>query len=183
MARSVLAAVMLVALSGCLRLQRFSVPLRPDRQTPEDAPFAVEVDPQLHFSRVIDYAPAGNYWETTDGFTFRLTNKTDKLITIDWDRCTLVGPAGYSMRVIHRGTKYVAAAAVQPPSTIGPKARLSDLFVPAEAVELIDNRWQVRPFATADGDLFTLVFAYYTSDGQGVTAIPVRVVGLPTPAH
>jgi hypothetical protein len=69
------------------------------------------------------------------GIAFTLRNKTDSVITIDWNRISLVDYRGNSGNaVMHANVKYADCAAPKSPTVIPPTGRLEDIIIPCYGV-------------------------------------------------
>lgn len=85
----------------------------------------------------------------TDGFAFRLENKTLHSIRIVWDDAAIVDPAGESGRVLHSGVKYVDRNSSQPPTVVVAKGFVTDIVVPTSNVTYSSGAyggWHTSPF-------------------------------------
>lgn len=65
---------------------------------------------------------------------FNLENKTDKGITINWDKVAYVSPTGESMRVMHTGVRYIQRDAPQAPTVIPPYSNITDAVIPSQHI-------------------------------------------------
>jgi len=74
--------------------------------------------------------------------TFSIQNKTDSGIKINWDDLSFVSPTGRASKIIHSGVKLIDRNSAQAPTTIPPKSRISDIVVPAENIQYVNNTWQ-----------------------------------------
>lgn len=86
---------------------------------------------------------------TTDGFAFRLDNKTFHSVRIIWDDAAIVDPTGESGRVMHNGVKYTDRNNSQPPTVIVARGFVTDIAVPTENVSLssgLYGGWTTSPF-------------------------------------
>lgn len=77
---------------------------------------------------------------TLDAIHFKLSNKTDHAMTIEWDKIALV-QFNQAKRVMHSGVRYAERDRPQAPSVIPPHANLTDMLVPTENVSMLLNRW------------------------------------------
>lgn len=69
-----------------------------------------------------------------DGFRFRLANKGEDPITLDWDQLSMVSPSGSALRLVHTGILRMDLDRPQAKSVIPPGATLQDTLFPSEAV-------------------------------------------------
>jgi hypothetical protein len=67
---------------------------------------------------------------------FKMENKTDKAIKINWDEIIYISPNRESKRIIHSGVRYIDRNIAQAPSIVAPKTLKTDLIVPAENIYL-----------------------------------------------
>jgi hypothetical protein len=72
---------------------------------------------------------------------FVLQNNSNDPIKVDWNLVSFVQSWGTSQGVIHKGVKLVDKQAVKAPSMIPPKAKIEDMIVPVENVELVAGDW------------------------------------------
>lgn len=85
----------------------------------------------------------------SDGFAFRLANKTNHSIRIVWDDAAIVGPTGESGRVLHSGVKYIDRNNSQPPTVVVAKGFVTDMAVPTSNVSFSSGQyggWDTSPF-------------------------------------
>jgi len=83
-------------------------------------------------------------WENYDGISFVLENKTNKIMTIDWDKISVKDYAGSSGNpVMHRGIEPRYCSAPKNPTMIWPKGTLSDIIVPCYAIRIYATGWYV----------------------------------------
>jgi hypothetical protein len=67
---------------------------------------------------------------------FVLQNKGDAPITVSF-----VSPAGLAQGVIHNGIKLADRTAPKAPSMVPPRAKVNDVIIPVENVELVETDW------------------------------------------
>jgi hypothetical protein len=77
---------------------------------------------------------------------FTLSNQTAAVITVRWDQASIVSGGGNSHRVIHRGIRFIEANATVPDSAVVPGARLTDVIIPSDSIEWLNNQWTLHPF-------------------------------------
>ncbi len=65
---------------------------------------------------------------------FDLGNRTEKGIKIDWTASAFITPQNESLRVVHKGTRYVKRFETQAPTTIPPKSKIHDLLIPSDYI-------------------------------------------------
>ncbi len=76
-------------------------------------------------------------WENYDGISFVLENKTDEIMTIDWDKISVKDYTGSSGNpVMHRGIEPRYCSVPKKPTLIRPKGTLSDIIVPCYAIRI-----------------------------------------------
>ena len=81
------------------------------------------------------------------GFDFIFENKTDKIITIDWNKITFENSQGISGGVFHNGIPFIDRNLIKAPSIIPPNSKINDVIVPCDAAMLGDNgNWHVSLF-------------------------------------
>lgn len=78
--------------------------------------------------------------------SFYLLNLSSQSIVVDWNKCSIVGPAGDVESVIHKGVKLVDKNNVLTNSNIPPNSVLSDFIMPKDAPYLpsINIGWKYR---------------------------------------
>lgn len=65
---------------------------------------------------------------------FELFNKSTEGIKINWDEVS-ISEGGNAKRVLHKETNSYNINDVQPPTTVPPKSRLKDAFIPSDNVK------------------------------------------------
>jgi hypothetical protein len=82
------------------------------------------------------------HYENIAGISFVLMNKTDKTLTIDWNKVSFKDTAGFDGNaVMHKGVKYNECASFKAPSVVPPKGRLMDVITPCYAVEFASSQY------------------------------------------
>ncbi|MEK6591319.1 MAG: hypothetical protein AABZ11_11655 [Nitrospinota bacterium] len=85
---------------------------------------------------------------------FRLKNKTDKELTILWDRLNFVDTKGVSHKVVGFDNLFTEKQDKQPLQRINAKREINNLIVPLENIEFIEEwTWYVRPLFNRTDDL------------------------------
>jgi hypothetical protein len=86
-------------------------------------------------------------YEDYTGIDFIMENKTDKVLTIDWNKLSFKDPAGNSGPVFHNGIRFIDRSGPKVPTTIPPQGRINDIVIPCDAAQLGDNgNWKVSLF-------------------------------------
>ncbi len=100
-------------------------------------------------------------YDNYDGISFLLKNKTNEVITIDWNKVSFKDYTGSSGNaVMHKGIKYIDCSSIKNPTVVPPKGQLNDIITPCYAVALTASRWQIhmlsspRKMPTADFGFF-----------------------------
>ncbi len=88
---------------------------------------------------------------------FVLQNKSNDPIKVDWNLVSFVSSSGASQGVIHKGIKLVDKQATKPPSMVPPKARIEDMIVPVENIELVGGEWMTHPLFVEGPEALELV--------------------------
>ena len=84
-------------------------------------------------------------YDNFDGVAFVLTNKTNEVMTIDWNKISFKDYTGSSGNaVMHKGIKYNECSSIKNPTTIPPKGQLSDIIIPCYAVDFTGSAWKVH---------------------------------------
>ena len=65
---------------------------------------------------------------------FELKNQSDIPIKLDWDKVAFIDIEGNSHRVIHKGVRLIDRNSPQVVTTIPPKAKISDFWVPSDNI-------------------------------------------------
>lgn len=74
-------------------------------------------------------------WEpSTKGYSFVLSNKSNGIITLDWNDVIYINTSGNSCKVIHQGVKYADRNNQLTSSKILPESKLDDIIIPSENV-------------------------------------------------
>ena len=74
-----------------------------------------------------------------------IINNHNSTIRIPWDDAAYVDNQGSTHRVIHMGVKLVDKEKAQVPTIIPAGARLDDVVVPSDGIELVNGIWINRP--------------------------------------
>jgi hypothetical protein len=69
-----------------------------------------------------------------NGFTFKLLNKENNPIIIDWNKISYINTDGISQSIIHHGVRYIKRYEQQQFSTIPPHTSIMDALTPANNV-------------------------------------------------
>jgi hypothetical protein len=72
---------------------------------------------------------------------FVAENRANRAIRILWDGAAIVDGTGLSHRVMHSGVRFMKRDQAQPPSTIVPGTRISDMVFPPDLVSF-DHDWK-----------------------------------------
>jgi hypothetical protein len=113
------------------------------------------------------------YWYVgSEHFNFKLTNKADYTMKLNWDDMAYVNEDGSTMRVMHSGVKYIDRNSSQPASALPKNASLSDLLQPTDNIYYISGQyggWRTKK-----------LFPNYESDeaaqAGGIVGKTVRVI-------
>lgn len=78
-----------------------------------------------------------------EGYPFKLVNKTNTVIRINWNDAALIARDGRSNRVGHCGVAYVDIAQGKQlqPAVIAPNSFISDIVFFSNSIELWGNQW------------------------------------------
>lgn len=74
-------------------------------------------------------------------FNFKLTNKSNHTIKINWDDISFVDYDGKVGRVMHAGVKYTDRNSSQPASTVPRGANIEDILLPTENVYYVSGQY------------------------------------------
>lgn len=74
-------------------------------------------------------------------FNFKLTNKSNHTIKINWDDISFVDYDGKVGRVMHAGVKYADRNSSQPASTVPKGANIEDILLPTENVYYVSGQY------------------------------------------
>lgn len=80
-----------------------------------------------------------------NGIGVAIANKTLTPVKILWDDASVVDLSGLSRKVWHRGVKYIEKEKSQVPTIIAPGARVEEVIVPADNLELGESGWDLKP--------------------------------------
>jgi hypothetical protein len=76
---------------------------------------------------------------------FKLQNKTNNVIEIEWSRASYIDFDNEAHRVIHEGIRFIERDKAPPPTVIPAKASVSDVVIPTDYVHYDSDRgWQIR---------------------------------------
>jgi hypothetical protein len=76
---------------------------------------------------------------------FKLKNKTNAPIEVDWSRASFVDFEGEAQRVTHEGMRYIERDKPPAPSVIPPEAQLTDTVIPVNKIEYYsDSGWKTN---------------------------------------
>jgi hypothetical protein len=96
-------------------------------------------------------------------FMFKLENKTDSEITLQWNKASYVDPSGTSQSVYHSGVSPLEKGDYYKATRIPSKSNIEDVIVPANHVRVIQtkhaNSPSVLPIIKAHEDAFALEYA------------------------
>jgi hypothetical protein len=71
---------------------------------------------------------------TKNGFAFKLFNKGNGHLIIDWNKISYINIDGISKSIIHHGVRYIKRYEEQSLSTIPPQASIIDILSPADNI-------------------------------------------------
>jgi hypothetical protein len=129
-------------------------------------------DSMANFEFRIIGGPLGGYPGDNMGTNYRgisivISNNTDSIITIDWNRVTFIDPNGTSGNsVMHNNIKYTDCSSNKSPSIISPKGRLVDDIVPCYGVRFNSGGdfslagWEVKMIPDAS-EIKNVTFGLY----------------------
>lgn len=84
-------------------------------------------------------------YKNYNGVYFLLKNKTQEILTIDWNKISFKDPSGGSGNtVMHQGVKYNECSSLKAPSVIPPGEIIKDVIIPCYGVSLTANRFETR---------------------------------------
>src|SRR5689334_21631798 len=66
---------------------------------------------------------------------FKLKNKTDNPIEIDWGKVSYVDTEAGAHRVVHEGVRYIERDKVPAPTVVPPMANITDIIHPADYID------------------------------------------------
>jgi hypothetical protein len=83
-----------------------------------------------------------------------LENLSQGPIKLDWNLCAFVDASGRSLRVIHKGIRFMEIEAVIPPALIPSHATHSTRVIPADRVfySKLVHEWQITDLLPGDSD-------------------------------
>lgn len=76
-------------------------------------------------------------------FSFKITNKTQSVIEINWQRASFVDTSGQAHQVIHSGVRYIERDKPMSSTIIPPSASVEDIVHPSDYVSYNDG-WKTR---------------------------------------
>ncbi|MDR1652240.1 MAG: hypothetical protein LBS01_01060 [Prevotellaceae bacterium] len=94
------------------------------------------------------------------GFAFKLFNKSNNPLIIDWNKISYINTDGVSESIIHTGVKYIKRYEQQQSSTIPPHASIVDILTPA------DNVYYYNYGQFGSGWSEKNLFPYYTKNTE-----------------
>ncbi|MDY6791132.1 MAG: hypothetical protein SWH54_07680 [Thermodesulfobacteriota bacterium] len=87
-------------------------------------------------------------YDNYDGISFSLQNKTNDVLTIDWNKMSFTDFFGRSGNaVMHQGVKYNECNGFKVPTSIPPKGLISDIIIPCYGLKFISAvspRWEAH---------------------------------------
>jgi hypothetical protein len=81
------------------------------------------------------------WYVSSKQFNFKLTNKSNHTIKINWDDISFVDYDGKVGRVMHAGVKYTDRNSSQPASTVPKGASIDDILLPTENVYYVSGQY------------------------------------------
>jgi len=72
---------------------------------------------------------------------FRIQNKTDSGIKINWDEISIISTGGRASKIIHSGIRLVDRNNPQAPTFVPPQANITDILVPSENIRYGMSSW------------------------------------------
>lgn len=102
-------------------------------------------------------------YDNYEGISFILNNKTDKVVTFDWNKISFKDYTGSSGNaVMHNGIKYRDCSSLKYPSTVPPKGKLRDIIVPCYAVSFPQyaSEWRVH-MLPSPRQMPNVIFGFY----------------------
>lgn len=79
---------------------------------------------------------------------FKLENKTDKNIKIDWNQALIIDVNGTSKKVFHSNVRYIERDKEQAPTIIYKGTNITELIMPIDNVHYVSGRyggWRTKP--------------------------------------
>ena len=84
-------------------------------------------------------------YENYEGLSFSLKNKTNAVITLDWNKITFEDYSGTSGNsVMHKQIKFKDCSSIKDPTTIPPNGTLVDIIIPCYGVKFNSNQYLLR---------------------------------------
>lgn len=80
-----------------------------------------------------------------DKIMFKLINKTDKPIEIEWAKASYTDIDSRAHRIIHQGVRFIEKDKAPPSTVIPPSANILDTIIPADYISLDGNAWKTDP--------------------------------------
>lgn len=169
--------------SGCssVFLKREFRDLAAKYDVPADAPVEIVPRPTGLFVMKDPQTGEEDVVEST-GLEVDIVNRTDGVITVEWDRCAIVIPSGTTERAMHVGVKYADRNQSQPPSVIAPRSRISESITPTSSIlepSVLNRGWRAAPFIR-EGQQLRLLLAVGTQ--AGIVQTIIIPVSTPQPA-
>jgi hypothetical protein len=107
----------------------------------------------------------GNIFSQHDqyrGISFVLNNKTDSIITIDWNKISFKDFRGFSGNsVMHSEVKYNECSSFKPTTVVPPKGRLEDEIIPCYGVTFLGEYGWTLSFLPSPGAYSKASFGFY----------------------
>ncbi|MHA6697325.1 hypothetical protein [Chryseobacterium sp. A321] len=94
---------------------------------------------------------------------FKLENKTDKNIKIDWNQVLIIDIDGGSKKVFHSGVRYIERDKEQAPTIIYKGTNITDLITPIQNAYYASGRyggWRTKPLIDAPVVGISFYYAY-----------------------
>jgi len=102
-------------------------------------------------------------YDNFEGVSFILRNKTNEMMTIDWNKISFKDYTGSSGNAImHTGIKYKDCSSFKNPTIIPPRGKLNDIITPCYAVNFsrYNPRWEVH-MLPSPRKLPNVIFGFY----------------------
>ncbi|MBN1859154.1 hypothetical protein JW848_08120 [Candidatus Bipolaricaulota bacterium] len=94
---------------------------------------------------------------------FQLENRSDEVIAVVWDRCSIQLPGADTVNIMHEEMSYDDRMTLTPPTSIAPGGLLLDTVVPVSEVCYSDEGWYVTSNILDNGP-FLFVLALEVED-------------------
>ncbi len=117
---------------------------------PNDNPRMVYSDEYINMSFVLSKTwymgvEGMRQYVNYDGISFILTNKTNEVMTVDWNKISFKDHTGSSGNAImHKGIKYKDCSSIKNPTTIPPKGKLGDIITPCYGLDFRRTGWEAH---------------------------------------